>query len=108
TIFITGDNPAQAALPAIVKLGEDNKIPVFTSDYSSVKQGAVATYNFLEDDLGKQTADMTVRVLKGEKPGDIAVEGPKNFKVIINPGAAAKMGIKIPDSVTKKADVVIQ
>ena len=107
-IFITGDNTAQAALPAIIKLGEDNKIPVFTSDYSSVKQGAVATYNFLEDDLGRQTAAMTARVLKGEKPGDIPVEGPKNFKVIVNPGAAAKMGLTIPDSVMKKADVVIQ
>ncbi|MBV9119209.1 MAG: ABC transporter substrate-binding protein [Chloroflexi bacterium] len=107
-IFITGDNTAQAALPAIVKVGEANKLPVFTSDVHSVDQGAIATYNFFEEDLGKQTGAMAVKILKGAKPGDTPVEKPLQFKLVVNPGAAERMGITIPPDIVSKADRVVK
>ena len=49
-----------------------------------------------------------VRVLKGEKPGDIPVEGIKITELVVNPKAAASMGVTIPDAVVKRAKTVVR
>jgi len=49
-----------------------------------------------------------VRVLSGKKPGDIPVEGIKITELVVNPKAAASMGVTIPDAVVKRAKTVVQ
>jgi putative ABC transport system substrate-binding protein len=106
-ILITGDNTAQAALPAVIQLGEDNKLPVFTSDAQSVAQGAIGTWSFLEEDVGKQVAVMLGRVLSGENPGNIPVESPTHYSIVLNKTAADKMGVTIPPAVLAQAERVL-
>jgi putative ABC transport system substrate-binding protein len=106
-ILITGDNTAQAALPAVIQVGQDNKLPVFTSDAESVAQGAVGTWSFLEEDVGKQAGVMLGRVLAGENPGTIAVQSPSNYVIVLNKSAADKMGVTIPPAVLAQAGRVL-
>jgi putative ABC transport system substrate-binding protein len=106
-ILITGDNTAQAALPAVIQVGEDNKLPVFTSDAESVAQGAVGTWSFLEEDVGKQAGVLLGRVLAGEDPGTIAVQSPSNYVIVLNKSAADKMGVTIPPAVLAQAGRVL-
>jgi putative ABC transport system substrate-binding protein len=91
-----------------VKVGVDNQIPVFAGDTNSVGRGAIAAIGFDYYDVGRQTGKIVVRILKGEKPGDIAVQSVDTVQLFVNPGAAKAMGVTIPDAVMQRATQVVQ
>lgn len=107
-IYIPTDNTVISALEAVLKVGSDAKIPVITGDTDSVKRGAVAALGFNYYDVGRQTGVMVARVLNGEKPGDIAVEGVSKLELFVNPAAAAAMGATLPAGMEDEAKEVIR
>jgi putative ABC transport system substrate-binding protein len=107
-IYVPTDNTVVTALEAIVKVGEENALPVFAGDTDSVPRGAIAALGFNYYDLGRQTGKIVARVLNGEAPGAIAVQGVETTQLYVNPGAAAKMGIELPEDVVARAKVVIE
>jgi putative ABC transport system substrate-binding protein len=107
-IYVPTDNTIVSALEAVIGVGTDNKLPVFAGDTDSVKRGAIAAVGFDYYDVGRQTGKIVARILKGEKPGDIAVQGVEITQLFVNPGAAQKMGITIPDAVIAKAKEVVK
>jgi putative ABC transport system substrate-binding protein len=107
-IYVPTDNTIVSALEAVIGVGTDNKLPVFAGDTDSVKRGAIAAVGFDYYDVGRQTGKIVARILKGEKPGDIAVQGVEITQLFVNPAAAEKMGITIPDSVIANAKEVVK
>jgi putative ABC transport system substrate-binding protein len=107
-IYVPTDNTIVSAFEAVVKVGIDNQIPVYAGDTDSAKRGAIAAIGFNYYDVGRQTGKIVLRVLKGEKPGDIPVEGVQITELFVNPGAAAKMGVTIPAAVIAKAKEVVK
>ncbi len=107
-IYVPTDNTIVSALEAVLKVGADNQIPVYAGDTDSVKRGAIAALGFNYYDVGRQTGQIVLRVLKGEKPGDIAVAGIEITELVVNPGAAEKMGVTIPAAVVAKAKEVVK
>jgi len=107
-IYVPTDNTIVSALEAVIGVGIDNKLPVFAGDTDSVKRGAIAAVGFDYYDVGRQTGKIVARILKGEKPGDIAVQSVEITQLFVNPGAAQKMGITIPDSVISQAKEVVK
>lgn len=107
-IYIPTDNTVVSALEGAIAVAEENKIPLYAGDTDSVKRGAIATIGFNYHDIGLQTAKVVARVLSGEKPGDIAVTNATGTDLFVNPGAAAKMGVTIPEAVVKRANTVVQ
>jgi putative ABC transport system substrate-binding protein len=107
-IYVPTDNTIVSALEAVIGVGIDNKLPVFAGDTDSVKRGAIAAVGFDYYDVGRQTGKIVARILKGEKPGDIAVQGVEITQLFVNPGAAQKMGITIPESVIAGAKEVVK
>jgi len=107
-IYVPTDNTIVTALEAVIQVGIDNQLPVYAGDTDSVPRGAIAALGFNYYDVGRQTGKIVLRVLKGEKPGDIAVEGVEITELHVNPGAAAKMGVTIPEAVVKRAKMVVQ
>ncbi|MBK3746002.1 ABC transporter substrate-binding protein [Paraburkholderia aspalathi] len=107
-IYIPTDNTIISALEGAVSVAEEAKLPLFTADTDSVSRGAVAALGFNYYDVGKQTGAVVVRILNGEKPGDIDVAVAKGTDLVVNLSAAKKMGIVLPQSVidraTKKID----
>ncbi len=91
------------ALESAVGVADESKLPLFTADTDSVKRGALAALGFNYFDVGKQTGEVVVRILKGEKPGDIPVEIAKGTNLVVNLDAAKKMGVTIPQSVLDRA-----
>jgi putative ABC transport system substrate-binding protein len=106
-IYIPTDNTIVSAFEAAAGVAAESKIPLFAADTDSVARGAIAALGFNYFDVGKQTGEVVVRVLKGEKPGDIPVRVASGSNLVINKGAAAKAGVEFPEAVLKRATQVI-
>lgn len=107
-IYVPTDNTIVSAFEAAVGVAEEAKIPLYAGDTDSVNRGALAALGFNYFDVGKQTGEIVVRVLKGEKPGDIPVRVAAGTDLVINKKAAAKMGVTFPESVTSRATKTIE
>jgi len=106
-IFVPNDTTVYGAFESLVKVAQDGKVPLFTAERRSVQRGAVATVGFDFKDMGKRTADMVDKVLKGTKPGDMDVQYmkdlPDSLALYINKDSAEKMGVKLSPDLLKKA-----
>jgi putative ABC transport system substrate-binding protein len=107
-IYTNTDNNVVSAYEALVKVGNDAKIPLVASDTDSVKRGAIAALGVNYYDLGRQTGKVVVRVLKGEKPGDIASETSSKLELFVNTAAAQKQGVTLSPELVKSAKTVIK
>ncbi|MCF7644636.1 ABC transporter substrate-binding protein [Bacillus subtilis] len=107
-IYIPTDNTIISALEGAVSVAEEAKIPLMTADTDSVSRGAFIALGFNYYDVGKQTGEVVVRILKGEKPGDIPVNVAAGTDLVVNLVAAKKMGIEIPQAVVDRASKVIK
>lgn len=107
-VYCPTDNTIISALEAVVKVGIDAQLPVFAADTDSVERGAVAALGFNYYDLGVQTGDIVVRVLKGEKAGDIPVQIAKGTNLFVNKKMAVRMGVTLPESVLSRATKIIE
>lgn len=107
-IYIPLDNTVVSALEAVIKVGREAKIPVYSADTDSVGRGTVASLGFDYYDVGRQTGQQVTRILRGEKPGDISVERVKKLNLHLNPQAAAAMGVTIPDPIRQRAVSLIK
>ncbi len=107
-IYVPTDNTIVSAFEAAVGVAEEAKIPLYAGDTDSVNRGALAALGFNYFDVGKQTGEIVVRVLKGENPGDIPVRVAAGTDLVINKKAAAKMGVTFPESITSRATKTIE
>jgi putative tryptophan/tyrosine transport system substrate-binding protein len=106
-IYVPTDNTVVTALEAIVKVGRQNRLPVIAGDTDSVPRGAIAALGFNYGDVGRQTGRIVVRVLKGEQPGEIPVEGVELTELFVNPAAAKAMGVTLPEALVARAKTVV-
>jgi putative ABC transport system substrate-binding protein len=101
-IWISTDNTVVSSFGSVLKIAEQNKIPVFGADESMTKLGAICSTGFSYYSLGVEAAKMASRVLKGAKPADIPVAKAKLSDIYVNRKAAERMGVTIPKSVLDK------
>ncbi len=104
-IYIPTDNTAVSGLEAIIAVAEENQIPFFGSTGDMVDRGCIAAQGADYTWIGEEAGRYAARILKGESPGDIPVVccAPEACLLVVNPGAAERMGITIPQSVINKA-----
>jgi len=107
-IYCPIDNTIISAVESVVKVGIDAQIPVFAGDTDTVSRGAIAAVGYDYFDLGRQTGDIVVRILKGEKAGSIDVKMAKGTNLFVNPKMAKRMGVKIPEAVLTRATKIIK
>jgi putative ABC transport system substrate-binding protein len=102
-ITVIGDNTAVSALEAIIKVCQENKIPLYAGDTDSVKRGAAAGFGFNYEDLGKQAGAQAAKILGGTPVGDVPVEFAQNLILATNAAAAEKMGVTLPQELLDQA-----
>ncbi|WP_369602138.1 ABC transporter substrate-binding protein [Hahella sp. SMD15-11] len=107
-IYLLTDNTVISAVEAVIQVGERNKLPVIAADTDTVKRGAVAAYGFNYYDVGRQTGKIVARILKGESPANIPVQGVEKLELYVNPKAAERMGITLDESLIKEAKAVVE
>ncbi len=107
-IYLPTDNMVISSLAAVLQVAEAEKIPVIAGESNSVEQGAMATLGIDYYKLGRQTGEMALRILNGEKPQDMAIEELRENTLVINLKAAERMGVKVSDAIKEKADRIIE
>jgi putative tryptophan/tyrosine transport system substrate-binding protein len=83
-------------------------LPTMHGAREYVQQGGLISYGPNFSDLFRRAADYVDKVLHGAKPGDIPVEQPTKFDLIINLTSAKAIGLTVPPSVLARADEVIE
>lgn len=102
------DNTIVSAFESLAKVANQSKIPLIAADTDSVKRGAIAALGFNYYDLGRQTGNIVMRVLKGEKVGSIPVETVSKLDLVINMKAAKKQGVTFSQDIIKQAKEIIK
>ena len=77
-----------------------------TSDY--VDSGCLASYSTPNLEFFSGAAEYVDKILRGAKPGDLAIRQPSVFEFVVNLKTAKALGISIPQSILMRADRVIE
>ena len=94
-VFVPTDNIISSTMETVKQVSIKHKIPVFGGSTEMIAVGGLYNYGTNYEELGRQTARMLVRVLKGEKPENIAVELPEKLELHTNQEMADALGIDI-------------
>mgnify|MGYP000331647616 FL=1 len=94
-VFVPTDNIISSTMETVKQVSIKHKVPVFGGSTEMIAVGGLYNYGTNYKELGRQTARMLVRVLKGEKPENIAVELPEKLELHTNQEMADALGIDI-------------
>jgi len=95
-------------LAQIAELAVKKRLPVMYHQSDFVEAGGLMSYGVNVPDLNRRAADYVDKILKGAKPGDLPVEQPTKFELVINLKTAKAIGLAIPQSLLARADQVIE
>ena len=92
----------------LVDLAAKNRLPTVFPYREFVDAGGLMAYGPNLADLWRRSATYVDKILKGAKPGDLPVEQPTKFELVINLKTAKALGLAIPESMLLRADEVIR
>ena len=92
----------------IVSLAQEARLATMFGEREHVDAGGLMSYGPNLPDLIRRAGDYVDKILRGAKPGDLPVEQPTKFDLIINLKSAKALGLAIPESFLLRADEVIE
>ena len=107
-LIVIGDPLLGSHAKRIVELSTRNRLPAIYSTREFPDAGGLMSYGTNFDDLWRQAAAYVDKIFKGAKPGDLPVEQPTKFELVINLKTAKALGLIIPPSLLLRADQVIE
>jgi len=106
--LITFTSPLTSAYrPIIVEFATKQRLPTMFGLRADVEAGGLLSYSPSAADVFRRAAYYIDRILKGAKPGDLPIERPTKFELVINMKTAKSLGLTIPQSLLLRADQVI-
>jgi putative ABC transport system substrate-binding protein len=102
------DGLIQANGKLVVELSAKHRLPAIFQSREYVVNGGLISYGVNYPDMYRRAAAFVDKILKGAKPGDLPMEQPTKFDLVINMKTAKALGLTIPQSVLLRADELIQ
>ena len=107
-VYVIEDILFTAHRPALLKSASKVRLPVVYGGRYWPDESGLMSYGPSYDDLFRRAAGYVDKILKGAKPGDLPVEQPTKFELVVNLKTAKALGITIPESILLRADEVIR
>jgi putative ABC transport system substrate-binding protein len=107
-LIITASAPAQRHRELLTKLAAEHKLPVVYFERYFVPGGGLLSYGPDFVDQYRHAAGYVTRILRGEKPGDLPVQAPTRYEMVINLKTAKALGLEVPSTRLARADEVIE
>jgi ABC-type uncharacterized transport system substrate-binding protein len=92
----------------LVDLAAKNRLPSIFTQREDAEAGGLMSYGPSLSDLYRRAGTYVDKILKGVKPGDVPVEQPTKFELVINRKTAKALGVAIPPALLQRADQVIE
>jgi len=107
-IYVCGDALVNAYRIRINVLALGARLPTMHAERQFVEPGGLISYGPVYVELWRRAAEYVDKILRGAKPGDIPVEQPTKFELVVNLTTAKALGLTIPESFLARADEVIE
>jgi putative ABC transport system substrate-binding protein len=85
-----------------------SRLPVIAEGRALAEAGAVVSYSVDWPDMFRRSGAYVARILKGAKPGELPIEQPTKFLLVVNLKVAKRLDLQVPQSILVRADEVIQ
>jgi putative ABC transport system substrate-binding protein len=100
--------PTQRAANIIISAAARNNVPAVYIASDFVRDGGLLSYGVDVVDLFRRAATYVDRILRGEKPGDLPVQLPTKYEMVVNLKTAKALGLAVPPSILLRATEVIE
>jgi putative ABC transport system substrate-binding protein len=107
-LYVVEDTLVFVNRTPIVTLALGARLPTIFGNRDFVQAGALMSYGPNYPALFQRTADFVDKILRGTKPGEIPVEQPTKFELVVNLKTAKALGLAVPDKIQALADEVIE
>jgi len=107
-LLVTGSSSSTLHRNLIITLAARYRLPAVYFERLFVAAGGLISYGTDYVDQFRRAAGYVDRILKGEKPGDLPVQAPTKYQLVVNIKTAKELGLTIPPSVLARADEVIE
>ncbi len=107
-VFVVNGAAALTHRKLITDLADTTGLPVISGFREVTDAGGLLSYGADRTDLFRRAATYVAKILRGAKPGDLPVEQPAKYELIINLKTAKALGLEIPPSLLARADEVIE
>jgi len=102
--YVSNDNTVASEWIAVVRVADERKVPAFTSDTALIKYGALAAYGVNQYEVGRVTATMVIRLLKGESVASIPMITVNEPSRVLNEEKAKELGLTFDPETLKQVD----
>jgi putative ABC transport system substrate-binding protein len=92
----------------IISAAARHSVPTVYTNSDFASEGGLLSYGVDQVDLYRRAASYVDRILRGEKPGDLPVQLPTKFEMVVNRKTATALGLAIPPSIMLRANEVIE
>ncbi|HUQ24243.1 MAG TPA: ABC transporter substrate-binding protein [Burkholderiales bacterium] len=106
-VIVATDSFYTAMRKRIAEAGLRHRVAVLTINRENVREGGLMSYGTDVADSYRRAAAYVDRILKGAKPGDLPIEQPTTFRLVVNRKTAKALGLTLPKELVARADEVI-
>jgi putative ABC transport system substrate-binding protein len=107
-LYVVGDTLLSTNTTRVLTFANTRRLPTSFNTRTYVQAGALMSYGTNFSDQFRRAAEYVDKILRGTKPGDIPVEQPTKFELVVNLTTAKALDLTIPESLLARADEVIE
>jgi putative ABC transport system substrate-binding protein len=106
-LVVGSDTLVQTNQSLVIRLAASHRLPTIYTFRDFVEVGGLLSYGVSLPDLYRRAAGYVDRILKGTKPGELPVQPPSKFEIVLNRSTARSLGLAVPDALLQKVDEII-